>query len=88
MESYGYKPPVQPIRFKNTAEISNFIIENQGYLKYLYHKYPETPLNKWFYVNEPQCTCIKPNDEGVMCLYDTEGRNEKCNNNGFHHKYY
>ena len=88
MESFGYKPPVQPVRFKNTAEISNFMIENQDYLKYLYNKYPETPLNEWFYVDEPKCFRITPNDEGVMCLYDNKKWNRECVNNVFRHKYY
>jgi len=74
MESYGYKPPVPPVKFRFQSEIADFIVQNQFYLKYLYHNYPETPLNEWFYAYKPRCTIIRPNEEGIMCLYDTSGR--------------
>ena len=87
MEFYGYRPPVKPIDFKFNHYLATFIIQNQDYLKYLYHNYSETPLNKWFYVYKPHYVIIKPNEKGVMCLYNVDmyGRVTPCGT--FRHEY-
>jgi len=70
MESYGFKFPKTPIRFKTEDELMEFISHNQYYLKYLYHNYPNIPLIEYFYVSHNRYYHKIAPYNGEMVLYN------------------